>query len=229
MKKGELFKRMVDDVGDLDVSVLAVPSNHRVNRVLAARLIRIANGLLEGEGTGSDDGVPTNFYKGTSSAIATWLHKNSDDYPHAIKRITAYINRAGKTLSAADRQRLEAAKDKLRKLYGKSARTAGVEDLAKKLGVKLDLLKGRHYWTISRIVVPPEARSQGAGSQVMKAICADADAVDATVSLTPSTDFGGTSVARLVRFYKQFGFVENRGRNKEFAISESMYRLPKGL
>lgn len=84
---------------------------------LAQRLIRLANGLLSGEGMVDDDGVPANFYKGTSGAIATWLHKHSEDYAQAIKRITAYMNRASKTLSAADRQRLESAVQKLKKLY----------------------------------------------------------------------------------------------------------------
>lgn len=202
------------------------PESVTANLLLAQRLVRLANGLLSGEGMGDDDGVPPNFYKSTSSAIATWLHKNSEDYTQAIKRITAYVNRAGKNLSAADRQRLEAAKEKLRKLC--RAKTAGVDDLASRLGVKLDLLKGRHYWSLSRIVVPAAARDQGAGSQVMKALCAEADAAGATVALTPSVDFGATSVARLTRFYKGFGFVENRGRNKDFTISESMYRLPVG-
>ena len=48
-----------------------------------------------------------------------------------------------------------------------------------------------------------------------------------TMALSPSTDFGASSVGRLKDFYKQFGFVENKGRNKDFTISESMYRLPE--
>ena len=36
-----------------------------------------------------------------------------------------------------------------------------------------------------------------------------------------------TSQARLKKFYKKFGFVENKGRNKDFEISELMYREPK--
>jgi hypothetical protein len=47
------------------------------------------------------------------------------------------------------------------------------------------------------------------------------------VTLTPSTDYGASSVSRLKKFYKQFGFVENKGRNKDYEISEAMYRLPK--
>lgn len=54
-----------------------------------------------------------------------------------------------------------------------------------------------------------------------------ADRTGQKVMLTASTDFGGSSVKRLKDFYKRFGFVENKGRNKDFAISETMYREPK--
>jgi hypothetical protein len=37
--------------------------------------------------------------------------------------ITFYINRAGKSLSAAQRRRLEAAKDELRRLYRRPPRS----------------------------------------------------------------------------------------------------------
>lgn len=45
--------------------------------------------------------------------------------------------------------------------------------------------------------------------------------------LTPSKDFGGTSVKRLTDFYKRFGFVENKGKNKDFTIRDTMYRVPE--
>jgi hypothetical protein len=62
----------------------------------------------------------------------------------------------------------------------------------------------------------------------MTEITSFADEGGKTIALSPSVDFGGTSVNRLKDFYKQFGFVENKGKNKDFSISESMYRLPKG-
>lgn len=79
---------------------------------------------------------------------------------------------------------------------------------------------------VSRIVVPKEARGQGVGSEVMQELVDTANANKQTMTLSPSTDFGATSVNRLKEFYKRFGFVENKGKNKDFSISESMYRLP---
>jgi hypothetical protein len=43
--------------------------------------------------------------------------RKTDPFRSAMSMLTFYINRAGKSLSAAQRRRLEAAKDELRKLY----------------------------------------------------------------------------------------------------------------
>lgn len=45
-----------------------------------------------------------------------------DPYRSAMSMLTFYINRAGKTLSQAQRRRLEAAKEELRDLYGRPSR-----------------------------------------------------------------------------------------------------------
>ena len=60
----------------------------------------------------------------------------------------------------------------------------------------------------------------------MQDICDYADKEKKTIILSPSDEFGGNK-KRLIDFYKRFGFVENKGKNKEFLIFESMYRLPR--
>ena len=96
-------------------------------------------------------------------------------------------------------------------------------------GVTLDVYESnkKPLMTLSRIEVPKEMRGQGVGTQAMQDLVNYANQQGKTIALSPSTDFGGTSVGRLKDFYKQFGFVENKGRNKDFEISESMYRLPE--
>jgi hypothetical protein len=57
-----------------------------------------------------------------------------------------------------------------------------------------------------------------------------ADDLGKRVTLSPAVrddHMGTTSRSRLVDFYKRFGFVENKGRKKDFAVSDSMYRDPK--
>jgi len=46
--------------------------------------------------------------------------RKSDPYRSAMSMLTFYINRAGKQLSAEQKDRLEAAKDELRALFGKA-------------------------------------------------------------------------------------------------------------
>jgi predicted GNAT family acetyltransferase len=95
---------------------------------------------------------------------------------------------------------------------------------AQKSGIKLDISEKDGLINLSRIVIPKEQRGQGIGSEIMKQLSNYADATNSKITLSPSTDFGATSVSRLKDFYKQFGFVENKGKNKDFSISETMYR-----
>jgi hypothetical protein len=48
--------------------------------------------------------------------------RQSDPFRSAMSMLTFYINRAGSQLSAGQRNRLEAAKDELRELYGRRRR-----------------------------------------------------------------------------------------------------------
>lgn len=95
---------------------------------------------------------------------------------------------------------------------------------ARNSNVKLDISENNGVINLSRIVVPKEQRGSGVGSGIMKQLVDYADATGARITLSPSTDFGATSVSRLKDFYKQFGFVENKGRNKDFSTRETMYR-----
>jgi hypothetical protein len=45
--------------------------------------------------------------------------RKSDPYRSAMSMLTFYVNRAGRNLEPAQHKRLEAAKDELRKLFGK--------------------------------------------------------------------------------------------------------------
>lgn len=50
--------------------------------------------------------------------------RKSDPYRSAMSMLTFYINRAGRSLPRHRRDRLEAAKDQLRRLFGKTRRSA---------------------------------------------------------------------------------------------------------
>ena len=81
--------------------------------------------------------------------------------------------------------------------------------------------------TLSKILVSKESRGTGIGTKAMEDLIQYADDRGSRILLTPSKDFGASSVSRLNDFYKRFGFSENKGAKKDFSTKESMIREPK--
>lgn len=105
----------------------------------------------------------------------------------------------------------------------------GRDDLKEKLGeefpdVSFTVVEREAVWQLDAIVC--ETRNQGRGTDFMNRLCSLADAHDRKVVLTPDLSFGASSVKRLTRFYKRFGFIENAGRKRDYAVSHSMMRHP---
>lgn len=81
--------------------------------------------------------------------------------------------------------------------------------------------------SLSEIKISKENRGKGIGSQAMQELAEYADRTGQSIALSPSKDFGATSVKRLEKFYKRFGFVSNKGRSKDFRYRETMIRRPQ--
>lgn len=108
-------------------------------------------------------------------------------------------------------------------------RPEALEQITRRLkedGLKIFASEKDSEIIISKIIVPEKERNQGIGTKAMRDLIDYADTEGKRISLTPSKDFGGTK-SRLVKFYKGLGFVENKGKNKDFEVSETMYRKPK--
>ncbi len=82
------------------------------------------------------------------------------------------------------------------------------------------------YWSLDSIQVDPGRRRQGLGAATMRRLCDLADERGVTLALTPGNDWG-TSKAFLIRWYRGFGFVPNKGRRADLSISGTMIRSPK--
>lgn len=131
-------------------------------------------------------------------------------------------------IEVGDKAAFERQMAQVPNLMGTTTLKSVVEPLQAK-GIVLDIYestKNPDKIFLSRIEVPKQMRQKGVGTEAMQDLTQYADEQGKTMALSPSTDFGATSVTRLKDFYKRFGFVENKGRNKDFSISESMYRLP---
>lgn len=102
-----------------------------------------------------------------------------------------------------------------------------VENFASSLRVDLTVSENNGVITLAKINA--RQREIGAGTRVMDALIRYADETGQRIVLTPSKDFGASSIKRLVEFYKRFGFIENKGRTKDFSTRETMIREPAKL
>lgn len=130
----------------------------------------------------------------------------------------AFHAQHGQTLVGAGSGAFEqTAKPSLDDLRGQLDQAGVTHSLSEKNGVI----------TLSRIEVPEAERNTGKGTDAMQKLVDYADRTGQHIALTPSSDFGGNK-KRLTAFYKRFGFVENKGKNRAFSTYESMYRQAQG-
>lgn len=85
---------------------------------------------------------------------------------------------------------------------------------------------GDLYLTISLIRLPKEERQNGLGSRVMGTICEYCDIHHIIMACSPTSEFG-TPIVTLLKFYKNFGFVNNSGRTRNHHVMETMIRFSR--
>lgn len=113
----------------------------------------------------------------------------------------------------------------------------GVQAFAQALEQKYNLknlwisdMSNRNAIELSNIVVSRENQKQGVGSAVMQEIVDFAERHGRIIVLDPALKdkkHGTTSQSRLRQFYKRFGFIDNKGRNKDYNFRNLMIRYPK--
>ena len=102
-----------------------------------------------------------------------------------------------------------------------------LKDIKEKYAEQTDHLyiyEKKNTISIDNMVVKKEYRNQGIGTAILNDVINYADQVQKIITLTPTSEFG--TKERLKKWYKANGFVENKGRNTDFTISDTMYRLP---
>jgi hypothetical protein len=108
-------------------------------------------------------------------------------------------------------------------LVGNAAKKASDSLKLKFPDFKIGISENADNIILDKIIIPESQRGTGQGTEFMTELLADADSKGKAIGLTPSSDFGGNK-KRLTEFYKRFGFTENKGKNKDFEISESLIR-----
>jgi len=116
--------------------------------------------------------------------------------------------------------------DALRQNANFDAELTGLRERFRDQGVTLNAYGAKDTGIhLSKIEVPKSERGKGKATEAMNELISFADSTGIRVTLTPTNEFGA-SKKRLIQFYKRFGFVENKGRNKDFTTRETMYRKP---
>ena len=103
----------------------------------------------------------------------------------------------------------------------------GIRALNPGVTISLQVSSRGGFSVLSKIEIPKGERNSGQGTQIMEEIINAADREGIDLALTPSDAFG-SSKSRLEKFYRRFGFVPNKGRNKDFSTRETMLRLSSG-
>jgi hypothetical protein len=67
---------------------------------------------------------PREIARGLKQSVLASRRTKGTKYQSAMSMLNLYINRTGKKLGARDRRRLEAAKDELRRAFGREPRAA---------------------------------------------------------------------------------------------------------
>lgn len=166
---------------------------------------------IGGKSVDSDEQLYGDFLQVLSDLGIDILEASNDDIKKALNEAQQRYNEGGDIYQQGPVQ--ESAAD-------------FSDRISKELGVDVALHEGNGVLTLAALKVQEGERSQGVGSQAMAAITAYADKRGLKLALTPTKDFGASSIKRLTDFYKRFGFVNNKGRNKDFATRETMIREP---
>jgi len=86
------------------------------------------------------------------------------------------------------------------------------------------------YLTVTKIEIYPEHQRLGYATQTLNQIIDYANKNNLIIILTPEAyKSGGMSTNQLKNWYKSFGFIINKGKNKDFEHMQLMYKLPDSL
>lgn len=119
-----------------------------------------------------------------------------------------------------------------REFIAESSTDSFADQVKNTLGLKQFILVDKGDTVVlDSLIVGKDKQGQGLGSKAMQLLTDYADKNKKRIVLTPGSKdptHGTTSRNRLIKFYKQFGFKENKGKSIDFALGAGkMYRDPQ--
>lgn len=103
--------------------------------------------------------------------------------------------------------------------------TEGLKHKYKDYLDKYNVTEDNDSINVQLVVIKPEFRGEGIGRKLFIDINRYADYSGKVITLTPSSEFGGNK-SNLRKFYKSLGFVDNKGRKRNYEYMDTMYRIP---
>ena len=91
---------------------------------------------------------------------------------------------------------------------------------------KLHIFEDDDSIEFNQIVIRKISRNIGIGTGILNTVIEYADRTGKLVTLTPADDYG-SNLKRLKKFYQRFGFIFNKGKNRNFKYRDSMIRYPE--
>lgn len=85
------------------------------------------------------------------------------------------------------------------------------------------------FLNLSKIEIFDEYKNKGYANQVMEQIIDYANKEGKVIILTPNPYLKNISKENLRSWYKKFGFIMNKGKNKDYRFMELMYKIPDSL
>lgn len=85
----------------------------------------------------------------------------------------------------------------------------------------ISISNDKKYISLDKIII--KDKNEGYGTKFMYDLCEWCDKNNKILTLTPSDAFGG-NIKKLNKFYKKFGFIDNKGRKSDFNTRQKLYR-----
>jgi len=111
--------------------------------------------------------------------------------------------------------------------YSKISSTNEIEAIRQALktqytGLELDIWQHENYIELARIELPKDMRDQGIGTQIIQKLQDYAKAQNLPLVVSPEADKNKKQA--LDRFYRNLGFINNKGRNMDYTLSSPFRR-----
>jgi len=95
-------------------------------------------------------------------------------------------------------------------------------------GVDVEAWANQNSIELATLKIPPNLQSGGMGTEIVQSLQKIAQQINLPIIVKPEPE--PRKKAKLISFYKSLGFVENKGRNRDYSISSpfgtTMYWRP---